>query len=183
MRTPTSLWLLLNLLATLVAVPAFAQVTAVTDAMRIDPAVQRERDTTRLSILQDELAKETRELSRAQNDCRDAQAYTATSATVQECAARVSLHRMNVDALEREIALTKNPRSVAPLRQSRKTSVAQSPQQQPDDWVIRPQQLPLLLPAAVPLLATASRRRLLSVEPVLNQPPWIISSSLRSAVP
>ena len=61
---------LAGLVAGFLAAPAFSQSQ---DPMRIDPAIQRERDTTRLGILQDELAKETRELDAAQTELRDAE--------------------------------------------------------------------------------------------------------------
>lgn len=168
MRTPRRLWLL-SFLAGLLAAPAFAQSP---DIMRIDPAVQRERDTTRLSILQDELAKETRELDAAQTELRNAEISRAASGKVQEITGRVTLHRRNLSALEREIALTERPAEQLPKFAIRVTAT-----RQPDNWLIPGQRLSAGEPNKL------MRRRLPLADAGASLPPWIIQSGFTGIGP
>jgi len=52
--------------------------------MRVDPVVQRERDDTRKTILEDELASEARQLADAQAELRGAKALSASAGSVEE---------------------------------------------------------------------------------------------------
>lgn len=181
MRTPTLLWLLLSV----VTVSAIAQVPALspasTNSMRVDPAVQRERDSTRMSILQDELAKESRELATVENEWRNAQASRTSSDKVQELSARVILHRQNITALEQEIGLSKN-RSVSIVRRDNLTETPARPQgRQPDDWLIFRPQLPVADQNVVPNMLL--RRRLPLAESGNSRPQWIIPSGFTGIGP
>ena len=174
MRTPIHLWLLFS-----VAVgPALTQ--AAPDPMRIDPTVQRERDNTRMGILQDERAKEARELETAEADWRNAQVSRAASDKIQEIAARVALHRQNLAALEREIGLTqsKRPTDAAATGGSPEPAfasiVATARERQPDDWLIVRQSSSTTVQNAVPNLLL--RRKLPSAQPDASLPQWIIQS-------
>lgn len=170
MRTPTRLWLLLSFLTGfLLAAPAFAQSPGI---MRIDPAVQRERDTTRLSILQDELAKETRERDTAQMELRNAEASRAASSKVQEITARLTLHRQNLSALEREIALAERPAEPSPNFAIRVTA-----KRQPDNWLIPGRRLSAGEPNKL------MRRRLPLADAGASLPPWIIQSGFTGIQP
>lgn len=182
MRTPTSLWLLL---ISVVTVPAIAQMPALspasTNSMRVDPAVQRERDSTRMDILQDELAKESRELATVENEWRNAHASRTSSDKVQEISARVTLHRQNITALEREIGLSKN-RPVSTVRRDDLTETpARSLGRQPDDWLIFRPQVPAADQSAVPNVL--SRRRLPLQESGNSRPQWIIPSGFTGIGP
>ena len=127
-----------------------AQVPGPTSAMRVDPALQRERDTTRMSILRDELAKESRELANSENDLHSFQTSQTSSDKFQGATARVTLHRQNLISLEREIALVKSP--VNPATTSREVKeVSTSPQgRQPDNWLIFRPQVPAVDQNVVP---------------------------------
>ena len=177
MRTPIRLWLLLSLFA----VPAMAQVPTSTAAMRVDPAVQRERDSTRMGILQDELSRETRELTSAEGEWQSAQASRASVEKIQETAARVTLHRQNIAALAREIALMKNP--AIPVARSGDENAASTPPRgrQPDDWLIFRPQTPALEQNAVPNVLL--RRRLPLAESGNSRPQWIIPSGFTGIGP
>ena len=174
MRTPTRLWLLLNFFIA----PALAQVPASplasTNVMRIDPALQHERDSSRMGILQDELAKESRELTAAENEWREAQASRTPAAKIQDISVRVTLHRQNVAALEREIALVKSPATPV-ARNGDENAVSTPPRgRQPDDWLIFRPQVPAVDRNVVPNVL--SRRRLPLAESGNTRPQWIIPS-------
>lgn len=185
MRTPTKLWLLLSF----VAVSAIAQVPASSlatplsssNSMRVDPAVQRERDGTRMGILQDELAKETRELATAENEWLGTQASRVSPDKIQEIAARVTLHRQNVSALAREITLVKSP-AIPVARNSDENAVSTSPRgRQPDDWLIFRPQVSAVDQNVVPNMLL--RRRLPLAESGNSRPQWIIQSSFTGTWP
>ncbi len=181
MLTPTRLWLLLNFFIA----PALAQVPASplasTNVMRIDPAIQRERDSTRMGILQDELTKETRELGTAKTEWRNAQAVRTSPDKIEEVSARVTLHRQNVTALEREIGLVKN----RPVSIARNDDLVETPTRsrtrQPDDWLIFRPQLPEPDQNAAPKVLV--RRRLPLAAPTVSQPQWIIQAGLKGLLP
>ena len=170
MRTPTRLWLLsyvTSLVVGLLGAPAFAQAQS-PDIMRIDPAVQRERDTTRIGILQDELAKETRELDTAQAELSNAEASRASAGKVQEIMARVTLHRRNLSALEREIALT---------GRAADSVIRVTAKRQPDNWLIPGSRHSAGEPNKL------MRRRLPLADTSASLPPWIIQSGFTGIQP
>ena len=156
MRTPSRRWLLSFVAGCFLAAPALAQSP---DAMHVDPALQHERDSTRQTILQDEFAKETRELDTAQTELRNAESSHATADKVREITARITLHRQNLSALEREIALAER---------STTNAIRVTAKRQPDDWLIAGRR------------SEASnrsvRRRLPLAEVGTDLPPWIIPS-------
>lgn len=181
MRTPILLWLLLSVVTVSAAAQVPALSTASTNSMRVDPAVQRERDSTRMDILQDELAKESRELATVENEWRNTQASRTSSDKVQEISARVTLHRQNITALEREIGLSKN-RPVSIVRRDDLTETpARSRVRQPDDWLIFRPQVPAADQNAVPNVLL--RRRLPLAESSNRRPQWIIQSSFTGTWP
>ena len=172
MRMP-SLWLL-SFLAGLVVASAFAQapVSASPDAMRVNPAVQRERDTTRMSILQDELATETRALETAQKDLRGVEALHSSADSVQQITQRVTLHRQNLSALQREIELAERPTDSAVRTVERRS---------PDDWLIPGRRLTATEQTATIL---PTRRRLVPANRVDDMlPAWIIPSDIAGTRP
>lgn len=178
MRTPIRLWLLLSFVAVsaVAQVPAYPLSTppASPNSMWVDPVVQRERDSTRLGILQDELSKETRELTNAANELQSAQASHASPDKIQEAAARVALHRQNVAALAREIALVKSP-AIPVVRNGDENAVSNPPRvRQPDDWLILRPQVPAVDRNVVPNVLL--RRRLPLAESGNTRPQWIIPS-------
>ena len=193
MRTPTRLWLLLSWLLSwlpsLFAAPVFAQAPASPLAtppvsiniMRVDPAVQRERDTTRMGILQEELAKETGELAAAENEWHGAQASGAPSGKVQEITQRVTLHRQNVTALEREIALAERPANSAIHSTSLRDSAGPVRGRQPDDWLIAGQRLSVVEQNS--FRDSLVRRRLPLSEPSVIVPQWIIQAGFTGIGP
>jgi len=185
MRTPIRLWLLLNFCA----VSAIAQVPpsslatplASSNSMRVDPAVQRERDSTRMGILQDELSKEARELTSAENEWQNAQTSRASPDKVQEIAARATLHRQNVAALAREIALVKSP-AIPVARNGDENAVSTAPRgRQPDDWLIFRSRVLAADQNAVPNVSL--RRRLPLAESGNGRPQWIIPSGFSGIGP
>ena len=127
MRTQTVLCLLLNLTVT----SATAEPPVAAAAMRVDPVVQRERDDTRKTILEDELASEARQLADVQAELRGAKALSASPSTVDEIAERLARHRQNISALGREIALVERQRDSA----NRNTDSAE--RRGTDSWLIR----------------------------------------------
>ena len=165
MRIPI-LWLL-SFLAGLVVASAFAQapVSASPDAMRVNPAVQRERDITRMSILQDELATETRALETAQKDLRDVDALHSSADSVQQITQRVTLHRQNLSALQREIELAERATDSAVRTVERRS---------PDDWLIPVRRLTATEQTSTSL---STRWRLVPADrPDDLLPAWIIPS-------
>jgi hypothetical protein len=102
MRTPTALCLLLSLTAG----PSPAQVMAPAGGWRVDPAVQRERDATRKSILDDELASQAKLYLDAHAELREARAQRLPRAKAEDIVERLDLHRRNIAELGREIART-----------------------------------------------------------------------------
>lgn len=100
MRTPTVLCLLLSLGVG----GAQAQVAGSSAGWRVDAATQRERDASRKSILEDELASEARQFADARTEWREAQARRLPAAKAEEIAERLDRHRRNIVELGREIA-------------------------------------------------------------------------------
>jgi hypothetical protein len=141
--------------------------------MRIDPAVQRERDSTRMGILQDELSKEARELTSAENELQSAQASRASVDKIQEAAARVTLHRQNTAALAREIALVKSP-VIHVARNDDQNEVSTPPRgRQPDNWLILRSASSVEDQNSVPKVLM----RLPLAAPAVSMPQWIIQSN------
>src|SRR5258705_6588148 len=153
MRTRTVLCLLLNLAVGSTA--AEPPVTAAA-AVRVDPAVQRERDDARKTILEDELASEARQLADAQAELRGAKALSASARTVDEIVERLARHRQNISELGREIALVERQRDYA-IRNNdsaeRRTT---------DSWLIRGRPPSSVSPD--PTSAALSRRPLQSAD-------------------
>jgi hypothetical protein len=149
--------------------------------MRVDPALQRERDVTRMGILQDELAKETRELASAENELQSARASRVSVDRIQEAAARVALHRRNVAALAREIAPVRKPADPVTRSIKAKEVSIRSQGRQPDDWLIFRPQVPAVDQNVVPNILL--RRRLPLAESGNSRPQWIIPSGYTGTWP
>ena len=109
MRTPTVLCLLLSLTVG----SSSAQVPASAGSWRIDPATQRERDTTRKSILEEELASEAKQFADAHAELREARVLRVPRAKVEDIAERLDRHRRNITELAREIARVEGVGDVA----------------------------------------------------------------------
>src|SRR6266849_11128685 len=99
MRTRNVLCLLLSF----VPGSAAAEPPVTSAAMRVDPAVQRARDDTRKTILEDELASEARQLADVQAELRDANLLRASPGNIGDIAERMARHRQNISDLGREI--------------------------------------------------------------------------------
>jgi hypothetical protein len=172
MRTQTVLCLLLNL----AVVSATAEPPVTAAAMRVDPVVQRERDDTRKTILEDELASEARQLADAQAELRGAKALSASAGTVDEIVERLARHRQNISELGREIALVERQRDYA-IRNNdsaeRRTT---------DSWLIRGRPPSSVSPD--PTSAALSRRPLQSADgDDRRKPGWIIPSGQTKTIP
>lgn len=102
---------ILLLAALSIAAPAIAQNT-VPAQLRIDPAVQRQRDQTRVGILQDEVVAEALSLAEAQELLRS-DAVRADARAAQEATKRIARHRQNISQLARELALADRQAAVA----------------------------------------------------------------------
>ena len=109
MRTPTVLCLLLSLTVG----SSSAQVPASAGSWRVDSATQRERDTTRKSILEHELASEAKQFADAHAELREARALRVPRANVEDIAERLDRHRRNIAELGREIARVEGVEDVA----------------------------------------------------------------------
>ena len=172
MRTQTVLCLLLNL--TIGSATAEPPVTAA--ATRVDPAMQRERDDTRKTILEDELASEARQLADAQAELRGAKALSAPAGSVEEIVERLARHRQNIAELGREIGLVERQRDPA----NRKADSAE--RRATDGWLISGR--PRLSASPDAASATLSRRPLQSAEgDERRKPGWIIPSGQSRTIP
>ena len=170
MRTQTVLCLLLNL--TIGSASAEPPVAAA--ATRVDPAMQRGRDDTRKTILEDELASEARQLADAQAELRGAKALSAPAGSVEEIVERLARHRQNIAELGREIGLVERQRDSA----NRKADSAEG--RATDGWLISGR--PRL--SASPDAAALSRRPLQSAErDERRKPGWIIPSGQTRTIP
>ena len=170
MRTQTVLCLLLNLAVG--SATADPPVTAA--ATRVDPVVRRERDDTRKTILEDELASEARQLADAQAELRGAKALSAPAGSVEEIVERLARHRQNISALGREIALVERQRDSA----NRNTDSAE--RRTTDSWLIRGRPPSSVSPDAAALL----RRPLQSTDgDERRKPGWIIPSGQTRTIP
>jgi hypothetical protein len=172
MRTQTVLCLLLNLAVG----SATAEPPVTAAAMRVDPVVQRERDDTRKTILEDELASEARQLADVQAELRGAKALSASVGTVDEIAERLARHRQNISALGREIALVERQRDSA----NRNADSAEP--RTTDSWLIRGRSPSSVSPDAAS--AALLRRPLPSVDgDERRKPGWIIPSGETRIIP
>jgi len=172
MRTQTVLCLLLNL----VPGSAAAERPVTAEAVRVDPAMQRERDDTRRTILEDELASEARQLADAQAELRGAKALSASAGSVEEIAERLVRHRQNIAELGREIGLVARQRDSA----NRKADSAE--RRATDGWLISGR--PPLSASPDAASATLSRRPLQSAEgDERGKPGWIIPSGQTKTIP
>jgi len=167
MRTRNVLCLLLSF----VPGSAAAEPPVTAAAMRVEPGMQRERDDTRKTILEDELASEARQLADAQAELRGAKALSASAGSVEEIAERLARHRRNIAELGREIGLVERQRDSA----NRKADFVEG--RATDRWLIsgRP-------PDASS--ATFARRPLQSAEgDERRKPGWIIPAGQTKTIP
>ena len=172
MRTQTVLCLLLNLAVT----SATAEPPVTAAAMRVDPVVQRERDDTRKTILEDELASEARQLADVQAELRGAKALSSSASTVDEIVERLARHRQNISELGREIALVERQRDSA----NRNTDSAE--RRTTDSWLIPGRPASSVSPEAES--AALSRRPLKSADgDDRRKPGWIIPSGQTKTIP
>src|SRR5437773_1164100 len=130
MRTPTVLCLLLSLTVG----SSSAQVPVSADIWRIDSATQRERDTTRKSILEDELAWEAKLFADAHAELREARALRVPLGKVEDIAERLDRHRRNMVELGQEIAHVEGVLDVATSGEPR-----HEPERLADNWLISSQ--------------------------------------------
>src|SRR6267154_689945 len=172
MRTRTVLCLLLNF----VPGSAAAEPPVTAAAMRVEPGMQRERDDTRKTILEDELASEARQLADAQAELRGAKALSASAGSVEEIAERLARHRQNIAELGREIGLVERQRDSA----NRNTDSAE--RRTTDSWLIRGRPASSVSPD--PTSAALSRRPLQSADgDDRRKPGWIIPSGQTKTIP
>jgi len=172
MRTRNVLCLLLSF----VPGSAAAEPPVTAAAMRVEPGMQRERDDTRKTILEDELASEARQLADAQAELRGAKALSASAASVEEIAERLARHRRNIAELGREIGLVERQRDSS----NRKGDSAE--RRVADGWLISGRQPLSASPDAAS--ATLARRPLQSAEgDERRKPGWIIPASQGKAIP
>jgi hypothetical protein len=172
MRTRTVLCLLLNFIPGSAA--AEPPVTAA--AMRVDPAVQRERDDTRKTILEDELASEARQLADVQAELRGAKALAASPGSVEEIVERLARHRQNIAELGREIGLVERQRDSA----NRKSEFAEG--RATASWLISGRAPLSVSPEGAS--ATLSRRPLQSADgDERRKPGWIIPAGQAKTIP
>ena len=111
------------------AASANGQITAAQAQLRIDPAVQRQRDQTRIAILQDEVVAEALSLAEAQKLVRS-DAIRIDSRAAQEITKRIARHRQNISELARELAQVDRPGAIA-ARPSTAGSVSRTAVDQP----------------------------------------------------
>ena len=152
MRTPTVLCLLLSLTVG----SSSAQVPVSADIWRIDSATQRERDTTRKSILEGELASEAKLFADAHAELREARALRVSLGKVEDIAERLDRHRRNMVEVGREIARVEGDVASAgtPKRAAERTA---------DNWLV-PRQA--VAPGAAESVQRSSAER--------GRPEWII---------
>jgi hypothetical protein len=145
-------------------------------AMRVDPVVQRERDDTRKTILEDELASEARQLADAQAELRSAKALSASQGGVEEIVERLARHRQNISELGREFARVERERDSA----NRKSESAEG--RATGGWLISGRPPVSASPDAAS--ATLSRRPLQSADgDERRKPGWIIPAGQAKTIP
>jgi hypothetical protein len=172
MRTQTVLCLLLSFAVG----PAAPQPPVSLDPTRVAPVVQRERDSTRKTILEDELASEARQLADTQAELRDANLLRASPGNIGDIAERLARHRQNISELGREIALAERQSDSA----NRNTDSAE--RRGTDSWLIRARPPSNVPPAAAS--AALLRRPLPSVDgDERRKPGWIIPSGETRIIP
>ena len=169
MRTRTVLCLLLNF----VPGSSAAEPPVTSAAMRVEPGMQRERDDTRKTILEDELASEARQLADAQAELRGAKALSAPAASVEEIAERLARHRRNIAELGREIGLVERQRDSANRKADSRAA---------DGWLISGR--PPTSTSSDASSATPARRPLQSADgDERRKPGWIIPSGQTRTIP
>ena len=172
MRTQTVLCLLLNFAVG----PAAAQPPVSSDPVRVDPAVQRERDSTRKTILEDELASEARQLADTQAELRDANLLRASPGNIGDIAERLARHRKNISELGREIALVERQSDST----NRNTDSAE--RRGTDSWLIHGR--PPLTESPEVVSAARPRRSLQSADgDDRRRPGWIIPANQAKTIP
>jgi hypothetical protein len=151
--------LLLGVLS-LVAGAASAQ----TGQLRIDPDVQRQRDQTRITILQDELISEALALADVQKALKS-DAARSDPRIAQESSKRIARHRQNISALAREIALSE--------RQSLGAGKAAAAPSGFERFAVEPLPLQRIVPPPAAPEPTIDERR----SAVGGVPEWVISGN------
>jgi hypothetical protein len=146
------------------------------DAARGAPVVQRERDGTRKTILEDELASEARQLADTQAELRDANLLRASPGNIGDIAERLARHRQNISELGREIALAERQSDSA----NRNTDSAD--RRGTDSWLIRARPPLTVSPEVV---STAPLRRSLQSpdRDERRRPGWIIPANQAKTIP
>lgn len=74
------------------------------DFPRVDAATQKDRDSTRKQILEDELAAEEKALAEARADMQEGADSPGTGAGKSARQERVQMHEKNIEALKTELA-------------------------------------------------------------------------------
>ena len=172
MRTQTVLCLLLNFAVG----PAGAQPPVPLDAMRVDPAVQRDRDGTREAILESELAAEAKQLVDTLAELRDAKSLRASPGNIDDIAERLARHRRNISELGREIALVERQSDST----NRNTDSAE--RRGTDSWLIHGR--PPLTESPEVVSAARPRRSLQSPDgDERRRPGWIIPANEAKTIP
>jgi hypothetical protein len=172
MRTRNVLCLLLSV----VPGSAAAEPPVTAAAVRVAPAAQRERDDTRKTILEDELASEARQLADAQAELRGAKALSAPAGSVEEIVERLTRHRQNIAELGREIGL------VEPQRDSANRKGDSVERRATDGWLIGGR--PPMSGSPDAASATLARRPLQSAEgDERRKPGWIIPAGQGRTIP
>jgi len=152
MRTPTVLCVLLSLGFG----GAQAQGTGAAAGWRVDPAMQRESDVARKSILDDELASEAKQFADIRSELREARAHRVADVKAQEIEERLDRHRRNMVELGREIARMEG--DIGSTGAARGTA-----ERTPGNWLVPGQRA-----------APATADRVQSIPAEQERPDWII---------
>lgn len=144
--------------------------SAQTGQLRIDPDVQRQRDQTRITILQDELVSEALALADIQKALKSDVARSDPR-IVQESSKRIARHRQNISALAKEIALSE--------RQSAGASKAAAAPSALERLAVEPLPLDRIVPPPAAREPTIDERR----PAVGGVPEWVISGNRGSRAP
>ena len=163
------------LLALLSAAPAPApgQVPTSAAVMRIDPATQRQRDETRVVILQNELVAEALALADAQKVLASQPPRTDVRAA-QEASQRIARHRQNISALAKELA-NADRLGASTTSKSAPVPVVTSPQQRiAEDWLLGS---PPAVPAAPPQARRAVPEQPEKASNSSRAPEWLIPAA------
>ena len=137
--------------------------------LRVDPEVQRQRDQTRITILQDELVSEALALAEVQKLFRS-DAGRADPRATQESSKAISRHRQNISALAKELALSERQSGAAARVTPAPAIERRAVEPLPLGQVVAP-----IAPREAPVIERRSR---------IGQPPeWLISGSQGQRTP